>query len=215
MAYSPLLASVLLVSCGQMLVSHSQPTLFPVDRTVRRKKGASQARPTRPLFCAGCYRFQYKLKAILMPCATEEWSGHARLQSVLHGFLLFWVHYFSDFSIGCNNGKMMTMAKTMVQLQLGDESCILLESTCTTTWVTTRVKQSIWSHRLITCPSKNFEEIIFVVEVKSTKAVKFIGLKNFALCGINVLLWYNWRQCHEHSKPTGVLLTHSHYLYFT
>ena len=42
------------------------------------------------------------------------------------------------------NGKMMTMTKTTVQLQFGGEPCILLQSTCTTTYqVTTRVKQSI------------------------------------------------------------------------
>ena len=72
-------------------------------------------RPAIPLFSVGRYRFQYKLKAIT-PCATKEWSGHARLQLVLHGFLLSWDHYFRDFSIGCNNGKMITMTKTTVQL---------------------------------------------------------------------------------------------------
>ena len=122
-----------------------------------------------------------KLKAIT-PCGTEEraeeWSGHNRLQLVLHGFLLFWVHYFSDFSIGCNNGKMMTMTKTMVQLQFGGEPCILLQSTCTTTYqVTTHVKQSIWLRKQAACPGKNFEEIIFVVEVKSMKTVKLLSPK--------------------------------------
>ena len=101
-------------------------------------------RRARPLFGAGHYHFQYKLKAI-MPCTTEEWSGHhARLQSVLYGFLPFWVHYFSDFSI-----QAATMAKwwqwqrqrSTGQLQLGGEPCILLQCTCTTTYqVTTCVK---------------------------------------------------------------------------
>ena len=120
-----------------------------------------------------------------MPCTTKEWSGQARLKLVLHGFLLFWIHYFSDFSVGCNNGKMMTITKTTVQLQLGGKPCILLQSTCTTTYqVTTSVKRSIWLHKQTTCSGKNFEEIIFVVEVKSTKTVKFIVLENFPLYGI-------------------------------
>ena len=51
------LAAVLLVSCGQTLVSRSQ-SLFPVDGAVRRKKGAGYVRPVRPLFHAECYRFQ-------------------------------------------------------------------------------------------------------------------------------------------------------------
>ena len=89
------------------------PDLFLWSAQSTGKKGLARwDHWTRPLFCTGCYRFQYKLKAILTPCATEEWSGHARLQSVLHGFLLFWIHYFSDFPmIGCNNGKMMTMTR--------------------------------------------------------------------------------------------------------
>ena len=105
-----------------------------------------------------------------------EWSG---LQSVLHGFLLFWVHYFSDFSIGCNNGKMMTMKKTTVQLQLSTEPCILLQSSYLYNNISsyTCVKQSIWSHKQATCPSKNFDEIIFVVEVKSTKTANLLSSK--------------------------------------
>ena len=83
-------------------------------RSACRKKEAGYARPARPLFCAGHYHFQHKLK-VIMPCTTKEWSDHARLQPVLRGFLLLWDHYFSDFSIGCNNiGKMMTMTKTTV-----------------------------------------------------------------------------------------------------
>ena len=90
----------------------------------------------------------------------------------------------SDFSIGYNNGKMMTMTKTTVQLQFGGEPCILLQSTCTTTYqVTTCVKLSIWSDKQAACSGKNFEEIIFVVEVISMKTVKFIFLKNFPLYG--------------------------------
>ena len=101
---------------------------------------------------------------------------------VLHGFLHFWGHYFSNFSIGCNNGKMMTMTETMVQLQLGGKPSILLQSTCTTTYqFTTCVKQSIWLHKQATCSGKNFEEIIFVVQIKSTKTAKFIVLENFPL----------------------------------
>ena len=58
------------------------------------KEEAGYARPARPLFHAGHYRFQYMLKAI-MPCTTKEWSGHARLQPVLHGLFFFWDHYFT------------------------------------------------------------------------------------------------------------------------
>ena len=114
-----------------------------------------------------------------MPCATRaEWSGQARLQPVLHGFLLFWDHYFSDFSIGCNNGKMMTMTKITVQLQFGGEPCILLQITCTTTYqVITRVKQSIWSHKQATCSGKNFEEIIFVVDINPRKKWNLLSSK--------------------------------------
>ena len=59
------LAAVLLVFCGQTLVSHSQTlvsrsqSLFPVDGAVRRKKEAGYARPVRPLFHTECYHFQY------------------------------------------------------------------------------------------------------------------------------------------------------------
>ena len=82
------------------------------------------------------------------------------------------------FSIGCNNGKMMTMTKTMVQLQFGGEPCILLQSTCTTTYqVTTCLKQSIWSHKPAASSGKAFEEIIFVFEVKFMRTAKFIVLE--------------------------------------
>ena len=150
-----LLAAVLLVSCGQTLVLHNQ-LLFPVDRAIRRKKGLAMR--DQPDLSSVQNVGIAKLKAIT-PCGTEErgekWSGHDRLQSVLHGFLLFWVYYFSDFSIGCNNSKMMTMKKTTVQLQLGCKPCILLQSTCTTTYqVTTRVKLSIWSHKQAACSGK-------------------------------------------------------------
>ena len=64
------LAAVLLVSCGQTLVSCSQP-LFSVDHAVHRNKGAGYVRPARPLFHEERYRFQYKLKAIT-PFGTEE-----------------------------------------------------------------------------------------------------------------------------------------------
>ena len=80
---------------------------------------------------------------------------------------------------------MMTMKKTTVQLQFGSKPCILLQSTCTTTYqVTTRVKQLIWSHKQAICLSKNVEEIVFVVEVKFKKAAKFIVLENFPPYGI-------------------------------
>ena len=79
------------------------------------------------------------------------------------------------------------MTKTTVQLQFGGEPCILLQSTSRTTYqVTTRVKQSIWSHKQAACSGKNFEEIIFVVEVKSTKTAKFIVLEKFPLYGIAI-----------------------------
>ena len=76
------------------------------------------------------------------------------------------------------------MKKITVQLQFGSKLYILLQSTCTTTYqATTRVKQRILSHKQATCPGKNFEEIIFMVEVKSTKTMKFIVLENFPLYG--------------------------------
>ena len=50
----------------------------------------------------------------------------------------------------------------------------------------------IWSHKQAACSSKNFEEIIFVVEVKSTKTVKFIVHENFPLYGMSLaLIWIN------------------------
>ena len=148
-------------------------------------------RPARPLFGAGHYRlcFKYKLKAI-MPCVTEEWSGHARLQPVLHSFLLCWVHYFSDFPFRLQqwqNDDNDKRQQSTGQLQLGGEPCILLQCTCTTTYqVTTHVKhliESICSYKQATCSGKNFEKIFFVIEAKSMKAVKFIALENFLLCG--------------------------------
>ena len=180
-------------------MSCSQP-LFPVDRAVRRNKGVGYTRPARLLFHAERYHFQYKLKAIMFCWTeeqTEEWSGHDRLHLVLHSFLLFWVLCFSDFSIGCKNCQGMTMKKTTVQLQLGGKPCILLQSTCTTIYqVITRVKQLIWSHKQAACPNKNFKEIIFVVEVKSMKTVKFFGLENFLLYGIWwALLTYATSEC--------------------
>ena len=60
--YSPLLAAVLLVLCGQTLVLHSQPFFLGTAQSAGKKAG--YARPARPLFRAGHYRFQYKLKAI-------------------------------------------------------------------------------------------------------------------------------------------------------
>ena len=198
-AYSPLSAAILLVLCGQTLVSCSH-SFLPVDHAVRRKKEAGYARPARPLFCARCYHFQYKLKAIT-PCATEEWSGHARLQPVLHGFFLFWDHYFIDFSIGCNIGKMMAMRKTTVQLQFGGKPCILLQSTFTTTYqVTIHVKQSIWSHKQAACSCKNFEETIFMVEVKSMKTVKFTVFENS--------IWY---KIHSNIMSTIIMIVEKYY----
>ena len=127
-----------------------------------------------------------------MPCATEEWSGHAicRLQPVLHCFLLFWDYTLVISPLAqCNNfnGKMMR------QWQKQRSSCSLAANLAfyckvlvrTTTYqVTTRVKQSIWLHKQAVCSGKNFEKIIFVVEVKSTKTAKFIVLENFPLYGI-------------------------------
>ena len=82
---------------------------------------------------------------------------------------------------------MMTMKKTTVQLQLGGGPCILLQSRLLVQQDiklrTTHVKQSICSHKQAACPGNNFEETIFVVEVKSTKTAKFIVLKNFPLYG--------------------------------
>ena len=78
----------------------------------------------------------------------------------------------------------------MVQLQFGGKPCILLQNTCTTTYqVATCVKQSIRSHKQAACSGKNFKEIIFVVEVNSTKTAKFIVLENFPLYGILKKLW--------------------------
>ena len=69
-AYSPLLAAILLVSCGQILVLHSQPFSCG-PHGPNRGKEAGYARPARPLFHAGHYRFQYNLTTI-MPCVTKE-----------------------------------------------------------------------------------------------------------------------------------------------
>ena len=151
--YSPLLAVILLVSCGRILVLHSQPFfLWTVRSACRKKRLLMRDQPvlssTRDVIAFS----SYKLK-VIMPCATEEWSGRAicRLQPVLYGFLLFWDYTLVISPLAqCNNynGKMMTMIKTAVQLQFGGKPCILLQSTCTTTYqVTTRVKQSIWSHK--------------------------------------------------------------------
>ena len=100
------------------------------------------------------------------------------------------------------------MTKTMVQLQFGSEPCISQQSTCTTTYqVTTCVKQSIWSHKQATCSGKNFEEIIFVVEVKSTKTVKFIVLENFLLYGTNHFVHRKCTVAAVHNLSVQVLHT--------
>ena len=85
---------------------------------------------------------------------------------------------------------MMTITKTTAQLQFGGEPYILLQSTCTTTYqVTTDTCETVYTgingphYQQATCFGKNFEEIIFMVEVKSTKTVKFIVLENFPLYG--------------------------------
>ena len=52
-----LLAVVLLISCGQTLLSGSQP-LFPVDCVVCRNEVAGYARPAKPLFSTERYHFQ-------------------------------------------------------------------------------------------------------------------------------------------------------------
>ena len=76
--------------------------------------------------------------------------------------------------------QMTTMTKTMAQLD--SKACILLQSTCTTTYqIITLVKQSIILHKQASCSGKNFEKIIFVVELKSMKTAKFIVLENFPL----------------------------------
>ena len=52
-------------------LSLTQPAFFPVDHAVRmQEKEAGYVRPDRPLFHAGRYHFQYKLKAIT-PCVTR------------------------------------------------------------------------------------------------------------------------------------------------
>ena len=172
---------VLLVFCGQTLVSHSQPPL-PVDRTLlaclgkwSAGKGAGYARLARPLFHIGHYCFQYKLKMI-MPWEKSVLAmlGYSSswFPPFLNPLLLHWLQHW----------QMMTMTKTTIQL--GGKVCILLQSTCATTYqVTTCVKQSVWSCKLAACSSKNFEKIIFVVEVKSMKTVKFIVLGTFPLYG--------------------------------
>ena len=48
----------------------------------------------------------------------------------------------------------------------------------------THVKQSILSHKQAACSSKNFKEIIFMVEAKSMKTANFIVLENFPLYSI-------------------------------
>ena len=50
-----------------------------------------------------------------------------------------------------------------------------------------------WSHKQVACSSKNFEEIIFVVEVKSTKTAKFIVLENFPLYS-TLQCSYEWKE---------------------
>ena len=57
---------------------------------------------------------------------NKSGETHIPATQVLHGFLFFWDHNFSDFSIGCNIGKMMTMPT--VQVQFGGKPCILLQS---------------------------------------------------------------------------------------
>ena len=88
-----LLAVVLLVSCGQTLVLHSQP-LFPVGGAVRRKKGAGYARPDLSSMQNVIVFSIAKLKAIT-PCGTEEraeeCSGQDRLYSQF-----FMVSFFSE-----------------------------------------------------------------------------------------------------------------------
>ena len=66
----------------------------------------------------------------------------------------------------------MTMTMTKTTVQLGGKACILLQSTCTAIY-------RVWNSRFDRINNtlvleKNFEKIIFVVEVKSMKTTKFI-----------------------------------------
>ena len=71
----------------------------------------------------------------------EEWSSHSRLQffmvsSFSESITLVYVHWLQQW-------QMMTMTKSKVQL--GSEACILLQSTCTTTY---SIKSShLWNSR--------------------------------------------------------------------
>ena len=55
--YSPLLAAVLLVLFGHTLVSRSQTLFLWIVQSAGKRAG--YARPPRPLFRTGRYRFQY------------------------------------------------------------------------------------------------------------------------------------------------------------
>ena len=67
--YSPLLAVILLVSCSWILVLHSQPFfLWTVRSACRKKRLAMRDQPDLS--------------------SAQDASGYARLQPVLHGFLL-------------------------------------------------------------------------------------------------------------------------------
>ena len=178
--YSSLLAAILIVLCGHTLVLHSQPfSCKPCSPQEKRLAMRDQ-----PHVSSTQDFIAFSISWNIKPWANEEWSGHARLQLVLHGFLVFWDHYFSDFSIGCNNGKIMTTTKTTVQLQFGGEPCILLQKTVQ------HIKlPHVWNSQYdcikqSTCSSKHFEEIMFVVKVKSTKTAKFIVLEKFPLYDI-------------------------------
>ena len=156
-----------------------------MDRAVLRKKRLAMR--DQPHLSSAQDFIAFSISCNIKPWANEEWSGHARLQLVLRGFLLFWDGYVSDFSIGCNNGKMMTMTKNKksMEMKFGSKPCIYCKIL-----VQQHIKlPHMWNSRFdhikqSTCSSKNFEEIIFVVKVKSMKTAKFIVLKSFPLYGI-------------------------------
>ena len=92
------LAAVVLVLCGQNLVSCSQP-LFPVDC---RKRGLLHETSQTSLSHRALL---FSVQAESDNTLCEEWSGHARLQFFMVSSFSKSLTQFSNFSIGCNNGR--------------------------------------------------------------------------------------------------------------
>ena len=95
--------------------------------------------------------------------------------TVLHGFSFFWVHYFSDFSIGCNNGRWWPWHKD--NGPIGWRSLSFLVKYLYNDILPHIWKQLIWACKQAVC--SEFQGINFQGWGKSTKTAKFIVLKNF------------------------------------